>query len=887
MLPPLHTIADADAYNQQSLQRLLRTFRLSQGDFSLMLAHCNYQELQNHIVATIEAQGSYQILKITLESFERTLFTPIQREWQQCSQPPDVIMVSGLNQLNSLDRVLKVTNQIRDEFRKQFSCPLVLWVNNDVLRQLIRLAPDFQSWATTMDFQLSTNQLVKELEDGDRALFTNLLQIGGGQFVPNSRLFGGRYRRRELDAAVQDLQQRQHPISASLSASLTFVAGREAYETAAQQRDLDQALVHYQRAIAHYETSLEFWQQEPDLKRQGCVFYHLGIAWVARGERYRAEHYVCYQTALAHFWRCINTFVQMERPDYEARFINVLCFTLQRLNQRPQNVQPQWDDLERWAERSLYLQQQYHDQFRLARAYSFLSEVAIAREQWEQAKELATTALVILAAELNNPEAGMASGTRVNLKWERSFHQGWYLLALAQANLKLGKMEAALSNLQTAQQETEIDYDPDLYIRILNQLRCIYFEQKKDYPTAFKIRQQRRLVEYQYNFRAFVGAGHLQPKHQIANPAITTYFREHPTENTDYFLPSDFQASGRQEDIERLVQRIASTNYRFTVIHGQSGVGKSSILEAGLLPILQQNPVGNRSVIPIFQQVYPEWAEGLLQALQASLRQFHQQQSPEFDLYTPDLEQVGRLVGGGMVGSGMVGSGMVGSEERLGLILRTILAQLQWHSRQNMVTVLLFDQFEEFFFSYKNRRDRQQLYQFIKDSLDIPFVNIMISIREDYLHQLLEITRCLTLDVINNDILSRETLYHIGNFSPQRATTVIRTLAAKTPFQLDDDLIDRLVADLSAETGVVSPIELQIVGSQLQTEEITSLAEYEQKGPMEQLVRRYLDEAVTNCGPEHQQMAEYLLYSLTDEQQLRPLRTLTELADDCGAAPDQ
>ncbi|NEQ97682.1 MAG: hypothetical protein F6K30_13350 [Cyanothece sp. SIO2G6] len=878
---PLHTIPDADAYNQQALQRLLRTFRLSQGDFTLMLAYCNYQELQNHIVTEIQNQSSYQILQVTLEPLERTLFTPIQRGVQQYGQIPDVIMVSGLTQLQRLQQVLKITNQMRDEFRKQFPCPLVLWANNEVLRQLIRLAPDFQSWATTMDFQLSTVQLVKELEDGDRALFNHLLQAGGGQFVPNSRLFGGRYHRRELEAAVEDLHQRQYPISPSLSASLTFVEGREAYETAAQQRDLDQALVHYQRAIECYETSLEFWHTHRDLQRQGCGFYHLGIAWVARGERYRAEHYVCYQTALTHFWRCIDTFAQMERPDYEARFINVLCFTLQRLNQRPKNPEPQWDELEQWAKRSLYLQQQQHDQFRLARAYSFLSEVAIARTQWLTAKEFAETALVILTEELNNPEAGMASGTRVDLKWERSFHQGWYLLALAQANLQLGQVDAALDNLHKAKQETEIDYDPELYIRILNQLRHIYFEAKKDYPTAFKIRQQRRLVEYQYNFRAFVGAGHLQPKHQIINPILTTHLREH---TMDYMVPSDFQTSGRQEDIERLLQRIASTNYRLTVIHGQSGVGKSSILEAGLLPMLQQRPVSNRSVIPIFQQVYAEWEQGLLQSVLTSLRYFQRQQSPDFDLYSPELEQVCRGNGGEIAG-GSIAGGSIAAGETVDAVLGAMLAQLRWHSQHNIVTVLLFDQFEEFFFASKNRRDRQHLYQFIKDSLDISFVNIVISIREDYLHRLLEITRCLDLDVINNDILSRETLYHIGNFSPQRARTVIHTLAAKTPFQLEDDLIDRLVADLSEETGVVTPIELQVVGSQLQTEEITSLAEYEQKGPMVQLVQRYLDGAVKNCGPEHQQMAEYLLYALTDEHQLRPLRTLTELADACGAAP--
>jgi hypothetical protein len=61
--------------------------------------------------------------------------------------PPPALMVFGLESVVAIDQVLIATNLVRDEFRKQFPFPLVLCVNDEILQKLIRLAPDFRSWA--------------------------------------------------------------------------------------------------------------------------------------------------------------------------------------------------------------------------------------------------------------------------------------------------------------------------------------------------------------------------------------------------------------------------------------------------------------------------------------------------------------------------------------------------------------------------------------------------------------------------------------------------------------------------------------------------------------------------------------------------------------------
>ncbi|MHC5721563.1 MAG: hypothetical protein ACYTX0_58490, partial [Nostoc sp.] len=71
-----------------------------------------------------------------------------------------------------------------------------------------------------------------------------------------------------------------------------------------------------------------------------------------------------------------------------------------------------------------------------------------------------------------------------------------------------------------------------------------------------------------------------------------------------------------------------------------------------------------------------------------------------------------------------------------------------------------------------------------------------------------------------------------------------------------------------------------IVGAQLQTENITTLAEYRQRGTKDELVKRYLDEVINDCGEENHQAAEILLYLLTDDKGTRPLKTRAELERD-------
>ena len=194
-----------------------------------------------------------------------------------------------------------------------------------------------------------------------------------------------------------------------------------------------------------------------------------------------------------------------------------------------------------------------------------------------------------------------------------------------------------------------------MYISILEKLRSLYFQQGQ-YRRAFDIKQEQINIEHQYGFRAFIGAGYLHPQRHAINPALAQV--NHPET-----IAQEIAASGRQQDVKRLIARISGTEHKLIVIHGQSGVGKSSILNGGLIPKLQQQAIGERDALPVILRVYTDWVKLLGQVLAESFEQVKGKKLLE------NLDSQAAIV-----------------------------EQLRRNVNRNLLTVLIFDQFEEFFF---------------------------------------------------------------------------------------------------------------------------------------------------------------------------------------------
>ncbi|NES71353.1 MAG: hypothetical protein F6K24_42180, partial [Okeania sp. SIO2D1] len=218
-------------FNQRSLSTLVRAIKLSYCQFSLILVRCNYVALQKKVAEELEVanQLPLPIGKIYLPESITTLFTPIYLEFK--SQSLSCLMVFGLESVKAIEQLLVATNQVRDEFRKNLTLPLVIWVTDDILQKLTRFAPDFKSWASaSIKFALPPNELLALWQQIAQDFLEQLLSAKA-EFISNQELAlaPGCQRRQALEFAREDLSIDEINLEPSLEAVWLLILGRDAY----------------------------------------------------------------------------------------------------------------------------------------------------------------------------------------------------------------------------------------------------------------------------------------------------------------------------------------------------------------------------------------------------------------------------------------------------------------------------------------------------------------------------------------------------------------------------------------------------------------------------------------------------------------------------------
>ncbi|BAZ67725.1 WD repeat-containing protein [Fischerella sp. NIES-4106] len=156
------SLIEAENHNTSTtaaIARLAKAINLSKNQFSLLLACCNSDKKQ-HLLSLLHEFSPIAIAELSLSASAQTLYTTITNALG--SKEPEALMVHGLESVVAINQLIISTNLMRDEFAKQFQFPLVLWVNDEILRKLILLAPDLKDWAaTTIRFDLPDHVLVE------------------------------------------------------------------------------------------------------------------------------------------------------------------------------------------------------------------------------------------------------------------------------------------------------------------------------------------------------------------------------------------------------------------------------------------------------------------------------------------------------------------------------------------------------------------------------------------------------------------------------------------------------------------------------------------------------------------------------------------------------
>jgi WD40 repeat protein len=512
----------------------------------------------------------------------------------------------------------------------------------------------------------------------------------------------------------------------------------------------------------------------------------------------------CYQgkkdidSAIEYLHRAIGIFTQSEQKSVTASVyleLGKLFLTSEK-----------WDDLEKAAKQSLEIAQNNNiGGDVIAVSYRLLAEAACKRQNWNSAKEYAQK-----GAEAAAPHEQDAAR-----------------LKLAEAMFNLGQKREAIELLEKAVSDRPYEQVPNLYAEIYAVLSGFYYDQKQ-YLKAFETKGARLSLEQQYGLRSFIGPGRVKA-------------RRLAYQETE--IPPEIKDSGREADVEEL-KKILEHEYKFIIIHGQSGVGKSSIIEAGFMPYLQGEICEDgKSVLPILvNKSYTDWISQVRRGLEES---------------GPGNEHV--------------------SDGKADF--QSIFNKIRHLTEENLI-VLVFDQFEEFFFANPDLSSRKSFYEFLRYCLssETQFVKVVLSMRQDYIHYLLEFEQIVSSPESRRqeftvDLLEKRKRHFIGNLKVEQAKVLFKKLAP----DFEEELIDAIVHDLTEEQGDIRPIELQILGSQLQEEKITSRSAYR---PRQELIEKFLVDVVHDCGGEHKDAAWMLLYNLTGEHIIRPLKTEKELVRD-------
>ncbi|MEQ8464066.1 nSTAND1 domain-containing NTPase, partial [Coleofasciculus sp. E1-EBD-02] len=848
-------LPDITPENKTELEELALTLDAFQGKFLLIFARCNYDRVRSRLIQCLQDSSPLNIRTITLNPDDTALYQRIQTELQgEISKPlssqergfpdpvnsqdkPGALMVLGLESVLSLERMLAGADLVREEFRQHCPFPVVVWVTDSVKSQWMQFARNLESWGVSSQFTISRGELAAFIKDKADQWLADGLNLTETECIEL---------RAELEAAEGELQVEDKGLEPELAAALFTVLG----VCQEQQGDI-------QAAITNYEQALVRWQELQRLEYQGIVLKETVYCYYSQINTLQpatisSDYYnQIRQKVKDYLQQGLTAFNRAKRPDLIADSIGVFGQVLREFQD--------WQQLQELAEQALAFDQGENRQDKLALDYTFLADVALAKERWQDAKELAEAAL-------NQVEA-ISLGEEIEVK-----QRCYWIKARSQVNL--GQCSAAIEQLEIAHGISQPLSNPRLYLDILADLHDLYW-QTKDYLKAFKIKQERQTVETQLGLRAFIGASRvpsivganlspnlsparrealntshfvLNSPHSVLNPPPSLLNTPPSLAGKGAgglgFIAPEIIASGWEKDVRELVERVQRSDHKVIVIYGYSGVGKSSLFNAGLIPTLHHTTASGQRIIPILSQVYTDWERELGQQLTAAL------ETQNISIIQPLDSKT------------------------------AILAALRQSETQQVRIVLIFDQFEEFFFvtddkGCKNKIFETDFFEFLGQCLDILSLTVIFSIRRDYLHYLVD-----QPGMANYDLLSKNILYKISNLTPEEAQNLIVQLTERSNFKLESALIEQLVKDLAGDYKKVRPIELQVVGAQLQAEGIRTLADYQQFGTKEELVLRYLAEVVEDCGEENQQIAELLLYLLTDEKERRLLKNRGELEEE-------
>lgn len=250
---------------------------------------------------------------------------------------------------------------------------------------------------------------------------------------------------------------------------------------------------------------------------------------------------------------------------------------------------------------------------------------------------------------------------------------------------------------------------------------------------------------------------------------------------------------GRARDLQDLFTLITSTRFRFGVLWGELGSGKTSLLRAGLVPKLR-----NDKFLPIYVD--------------------RPTKNPQDTIWSA-LQK-----------------------ENLGVDKPK--AKLSNHLLKSAVPegkklVIILDQFEEYFLTNRTPESRTDFVKWLSKILadeNMPVV-FLIAIREDFF------ARLQTFAPQIPEPTSARATYQLENFDIHQARQVFEEAAETDGLLFEPALVQAVIHELQTDE-MIRPVELQLVGTRLKRKNIIRLYQYEALGGARGILSHYIRDEI-------------------------------------------
>jgi len=283
----------------------------------------------------------------------------------------------------------------------------------------------------------------------------------------------------------------------------------------------------------------------------------------------------------------------------------------------------------------------------------------------------------------------------------------------------------------------------------------------------------------------------------------------------------------RERVLRNCIEALTHKNFRFGVLYGESGCGKTSFLQAGLLYRLSQEDSPELGVYVRFSD-----KEALTTVRKAIVEQL--------PLTAEDVKDADFLA---------------------------LMTQAAESAEKPLI--LFFDQFEQFFVHRKQKADREPFIAGLVawfEHPEPPPVKILFSIRADLYHNLVEIQQALDYSPSPLEI------FRLEKFTPKQATRILGEISAIEGLKFEESFVEEVATRelASREDGLISPVDLQVLAWTIEKQNADELrafnrVAFQKVGGIEGLLTRFLQRTLdARVTAAQRQAALKVLLALTD-----------------------